>query len=60
VVTLTGGGPGRSTQTLNYYIYQIGFRNLDMGYASALAVLLVLAMSFFAFVYVRVLLGKRA
>ena len=60
VVTLTGGGPGRSTQTLNYYIYQVGFRNLDMGYASALAVLLVLAMSFFAFVYVQVLLGKRA
>lgn len=60
VVTLTGGGPGRSTQTLNYYIYQVGFRNLDMGYASALAVLLVLALSFFAFVYVRVLLGKRA
>jgi multiple sugar transport system permease protein len=60
VVTLTGGGPGRSTQTINYYIYQVGFRNLDMGYASALAVLLVLALSFFAFVYVQVLLGKRA
>jgi multiple sugar transport system permease protein len=60
VVTLTGGGPGRSTQTLNYYIYQIGFRNLDMGYASALAVILVLALSLFAFGYVRVLLGKRA
>jgi multiple sugar transport system permease protein len=60
VVTLTGGGPGRSTQTLNYYIYQIGFRNLDMGYASALAVILVLALSLFAFGYVRVLIGKRA
>ena len=60
VVTLTGGGPGRSTQTVNYYIYQVGFRNLDMGYASALAVLLVLALSLFAFGYVRLLLGKRA
>jgi multiple sugar transport system permease protein len=60
VVTLTGGGPGRSTQTLNYYIYQVGFRNLDMGYASALAVLLVLALSLFAFGYVWLLLRKRA
>ena len=60
VVTLTGGGPGRSTQTLNYYIYQIGFRNLDMGYASALAVILLLALSLFAFGYVRMLIGKRA
>jgi multiple sugar transport system permease protein len=60
VVTLTGGGPGRSTQTLNYYIYQVGFRNLDMGYASALAIVLVLSLSLFAFAYVRLLIGKRA
>ncbi len=60
VVTMTGGGPGRSTQTINYYIYQVGFRNLDMGYASALAVMLVLALSLFAFGYVRLLMGKRA
>jgi multiple sugar transport system permease protein len=60
VVTLTGGGPGRSTQTINYYIYQIGFRNLDMGYASALAIILVLTLSLFAFGYVYTLLGKRA
>jgi multiple sugar transport system permease protein len=59
VVTLTGGGPGRSTQTLNFYIYQIGFRNLDMGYASALAVVLVVALSLFAFGYVWLLMGKR-
>jgi multiple sugar transport system permease protein len=60
VVTLTGGGPGRSTQTLNYYVYQVGFRNLDMGYASALAIILVLVLSLFAFGYVRLLIGKRA
>lgn len=59
-VTMTGGGPGRSTQTINFYIYQVGFRNLDMGYASALAVMLVLTLSVFAFIYVRLILGKRA
>ncbi|HML21493.1 MAG TPA: sugar ABC transporter permease [Aggregatilinea sp.] len=40
--TLTGGGPGVSTQTYSYYIYLTGLRNFDMGYASALAYLLVI------------------
>lgn len=57
VVTMTGGGPGRSTQTINHYIYEIAFgRSLDMGYASALAYILVLALSVFAFLYVKTLL----
>lgn len=60
VVLMTGGGPGRSTQTINYYIYQVGFRFLNQGYASALAVLLVLCLSFFAFLYVKAFLGREA
>lgn len=40
--TLTGGGPGVSTQTYSYYIYLEGLRHFDMGYASALAYLLVI------------------
>jgi multiple sugar transport system permease protein len=40
--TLTGGGPGVSTQTYSYYIYLEGLRFFDMGYASALAYLLVI------------------
>lgn len=59
VVTMTGGGPGKATQTINYYIYQIGFgRSLDMGYASALAYILVVLLSLFAFFYVKVLLNR--
>ncbi len=58
VVTMTGGGPGRSTQTLNFYVYQVGFKNLDMGYASALAIILVLCLSIFAFLYVKAFLGR--
>lgn len=58
VVLMTGGGPGRSTQTINFFIYQVGFRYLDMGYASALAVLLVICLSVFAFLYVKAFLGK--
>jgi multiple sugar transport system permease protein len=54
VVTMTGGGPGRSTQTINHLVYQQGFSFLDMGYSSAMAVLLVLMLTIFAAVYVRV------
>ncbi len=53
VVTMTGGGPGRATETVNFFIYKTGFRFFDMGYASALAYLLVFGLFIFAFVYVK-------
>ena len=60
VVTLTGGGPGRATETMNYFVYKTGFSFFDMGYASALAYLLITVMFVFAFLYVRTLLrGER-
>lgn len=37
VYVMTNGGPGRSTQTLATYLYQVGFENDRMGYASAIA-----------------------
>ena len=58
IVTMTGGGPGDATQTLNFYVYQTAFRDLNMGYASALAIILVIVLSLFSFVYVRVVIGK--
>jgi ABC-type sugar transport systems, permease components len=39
---LTQGGPGNATNTLVMYIYQSGFKNFRMGYASALAMMLFL------------------
>jgi multiple sugar transport system permease protein len=43
---MTQGGPGNSTLTIIYYIYQEGFAYLRMGYASAVSVtfLVVLAV----------------
>ena len=58
VVTLTGGGPGRATETLNYYVYINGFRFIDMGYAAALAYILILGMLVFAILYVWALYGR--
>ena len=40
VYLLTGGGPGRSTTVLSYYIYVRAFVESDIGFASALATLL--------------------
>lgn len=39
---LTKGGPANSTNTLVMYIYQNGFQNFRMGYASSLALILFL------------------
>ncbi len=53
VVTMTGGGPGEATQTINFYIYQSAFRFLNMGYASALAIIVVAIVLVLVWVYVR-------
>ncbi len=59
VVTLTGGGPGTSTETLAYFIFNVGFKWYDMGYASALAWILTLIMMFISIWYVRMLLSEK-
>ncbi|MCF7934451.1 MAG: sugar ABC transporter permease [Spirochaetia bacterium] len=56
VVTMTNGGPGASTQTFNYLIYQTGFRFMDMGYAAALAAILIVIMAIFASFYTKSLI----
>jgi ABC-type sugar transport system permease subunit len=43
IAVLTGGGPGGRTETLSYYIVRIGFQGNQLGYASAMAVVLFVA-----------------
>ncbi len=53
IFLMTNGGPGLSTTVLAYYIYSVGFRAFEQGYASALAVILflvVLAMTIVQFI----------
>lgn len=59
VVTLTGGGPGTSTETLAFFIFNVGFKWYDMGYASALAWILTAIMMLISIWYVRMLLSER-
>lgn len=55
IVVMTKGGPADSTQIVASYIFTLAFRRLDFGYASAVAlVLLVLLM-----VYSALVLGLR-
>lgn len=41
---LTQGGPGQTTMVLNYYIYRVAFGYLDLGYGSALSLMLSLVL----------------
>src|SRR3990170_1014943 len=45
IAVTTGGGPIDATRAINYYIYQRAFERLDFGYASALAVILMVIIA---------------
>jgi multiple sugar transport system permease protein len=53
VFVMTGGGPVDATQTVLLSIYETGFRDLRMGRASAMAVLLFLAICVLVAIQVR-------
>ena len=60
VVTMTGGGPGTSTVTLPYSIYETAFRFFDLGYAAAVAYLLAAVMLVLAVIYSRMVMERAA
>ncbi|WP_082927097.1 carbohydrate ABC transporter permease [Paenibacillus tuaregi] len=51
---LTQGGPGNVTKTPVYLIYQQGFKQLQMGYASAQAFVLAVAILIFSLINMRI------
>jgi multiple sugar transport system permease protein len=54
VLLLTQGGPVGSTTLLGYYIYQNAFQFFQMGYASAISVVLFLLLLILAYLQFRV------
>jgi multiple sugar transport system permease protein len=48
---LTNGGPGRETLTPAAYIYNRAFIRLDMGYASAWSVTMIVVLAVFSIIY---------
>lgn len=47
---LTSGGPGNATLTIMLYIYQVSFRNFEIGYGAAISIVNVLVLLLFVVV----------
>lgn len=50
IYVMTKGGPLNSSKTIVYYIYERAFENLDLGYASAMAVILLIIVMIFSLI----------
>jgi multiple sugar transport system permease protein len=53
VHVITQGTPGGTTETVSYFVYRIGFRSFDFGYASAASVVLLVLTVILAQIFVR-------
>ncbi len=55
VYTLTGGGPGSSTETTTFYIYQAGYQFFRLGYGAAGSIVMLIFLSVLLTILLRVL-----
>jgi multiple sugar transport system permease protein len=53
IFMMTKGGPGGHTEVLPWYIYTTGFVSLDLGYAAAMAVVMIVIVTLAAQIFVR-------
>jgi multiple sugar transport system permease protein len=51
IFMLTQGQPGTSTETISWYIYQVGYKFFNMGYAAAISYLLLIFLTVVATLY---------
>ncbi|MFI6820302.1 carbohydrate ABC transporter permease [Micromonospora sp. NPDC050187] len=58
VWVLTGGGPIHASETMAVTMYQYGFRRFEVGYASAISIVMFLLSLVFALVYQRYVLRR--
>jgi len=49
----TEGGPVNATTTLTVHVYRMAFKSLDLGYAAAIGVVMLIALLLFSLFYVR-------
>ena len=57
---MTRGGPGSSTEMLATYTYKEAFQNFNMGYASGLAVVILLVSLVISLLYIRLMYSESA
>jgi multiple sugar transport system permease protein len=60
IFVLTGGGPGATTQVLSLYTYKVGFRQFEMGQASALSFFMLVIVLVIANIFVKVMSKQRS
>jgi multiple sugar transport system permease protein len=60
IFVLTGGGPGTSTYTTSFYLYQIGFQQFHLSQATAGSWLFLILLSVVIMVLVRRLVKAEA
>jgi multiple sugar transport system permease protein len=53
----TEGGPVNATTTLTVHVYRMAFKSLDLGYAAAIGVVMLVALLLFLVFYVRAMEG---
>ena len=58
VYMLTNGGPGTATQTLSHFIYFNGLKYGQIGFAAAVAWLMVVPMIFLTYAYAKLVFRK--
>ncbi len=54
---LTGGGPGRATETISLFIYTNSFSFFNIGYGNALSIILLLLLMIVTYFYMRMIYG---
>jgi multiple sugar transport system permease protein len=60
VFMMTKGGPAGDTEVLPWYLYTTGFMSLDLGYAAAMAVLMLALVTVLSHLFVRQLESREA
>ena len=60
VFVLTGGGPGRFTQTAALYVYEVAFKNFQTGEGSAFGYIMLIVIIALANLFIRVLNRTKA
>src|SRR5271167_3195939 len=55
IIVITQGGPGTSTEILNYYAYQTSFQDFQLGRGAALAIIVFAVIMLFVLFLLRAL-----
>ncbi len=58
IFIMTGGGPGNATEVSNIFAYKVNFQFWNLGYGSAIVMLLYLVSFFFFFAFVNITTSK--